>query len=314
MPLIGLGLWKLDSSSVADTVVAAIRAGYRHLDSACDYGNERAVGEGIRRAIDEGLCTREELFVTSKLWNTYHRGEHAEMAIEKTLDDLGLDYVDLYLIHFPIALKFVPFEKRYPPEWFYDPDADSPVMVSDAVPLAETWHAMERIADGGLSRDVGVCNYGVSLLRDLLSYARRPPAVLQIESHPYLTQEKIMRFCREEDIAVTAFSPLGASSYLELGMASEHESVLDTAVVQDIATRVMRTPAQVVLRWGIQRGTAIIPKTSRVERLSENAALFDFELDDADMKAITALNRNQRVNDPGVFAEAAFNTFFPIYE
>ena len=314
MPLIGLGLWKLDSSSVADTVVAAIRAGYRHLDSACDYGNERAVGEGIRRAIDEGLCTREELFVTSKLWNTYHRGEHAEMAIEKTLDDLGLDYVDLYLIHFPIALKFVPFEKRYPPEWFYDPDAESPVMESDAVPLAETWHAMERIADGGLSRDIGVCNYGVSLLRDLLSYARRPPAVLQIESHPYLTQEKIMRFCREEDIAVTAFSPLGASSYLELGMASEHESVLDTAVVRDIATRVMRTPAQVVLRWGIQRGTAIIPKTSRVERLSENAALFDFELDDADMKAITALNRNQRFNDPGVFAEAAFNTFFPIYE
>ena len=314
MPLIGLGLWKLDSSSVADTVVAAIRAGYRHLDSACDYGNERAVGEGIRRAIDEGLCTREELFVTSKLWNTYHRGEHAEMAIEKTLDDLGLDYVDLYLIHFPIALKFVPFEKRYPPEWFYDPDAESPVMESDAVPLAETWHAMERIADGGLSRDIGVCNYGVSLLRDLLSYARRPPAVLQIESHPYLTQEKIMRFCREEDIAVTAFSPLGASSYLELGMASEHESVLDTAVVQDIATRVMRTPAQVILRWGIQRGTAIIPKTSRVERLSENAALFDFELDDADMKAITALNRNQRFNDPGVFAEAAFNTFFPIYE
>lgn len=314
MPLIGLGLWKLDSSSVADTVVAAIKAGYRHLDSACDYGNERAVGEGIRRAIDEGLCTREELFVTSKLWNTYHRGEHAEMAIEKTLDDLGLDYVDLYLIHFPIALKFVPFETRYPPEWIHDPDADSPVMESDAVPLAETWHAMERIAQAGMCRDIGVCNYGVSLLRDLLSYAQRPPAVLQIESHPYLTQEKLIRFCREEDIAVTAFSPLGALSYLELGMASEHESVLDTEVVKDIAKRVMRTPAQVVLRWGIQRGTAIIPKTSRIERLGENAALFDFELNDADMSAITGLNRNQRFNDPGVFAEAAFNTFFPIYE
>lgn len=312
--MIGLGLWKLDSASVADTVVAAIKAGYRHLDSACDYGNERAVGEGIRRAIDEGLCTREELFVTSKLWNTYHRGEHAEMAIEKTLDDLGLEYLDLYLIHFPIALKFVPFEKRYPPEWFHDPDAESPVMESDSVPLAETWHAMERMADGGLCRDIGVCNYSVSLLRDLLSYARRPPAVLQIESHPYLTQEKLIRFCREEDVAVTAFSPLGSLSYLELGMASENESVLDTAVVRDIASRVMRTPAQVVLRWGVQRGTAIIPKTSRIERLSENAAVFDFELDDADMKAISALNRNQRFNDPGVFTEAAFNTFFPIYE
>jgi len=314
MPLIGLGLWKLDSSAVADTVVAAIKAGYRHLDSACDYGNEQAVGEGIRRAIDEGLCTREELFVTSKLWNTYHRGEHVELAIQKSLDDLGLDYLDLYLVHFPIALKFVPFEERYPPEWLHDPAADSPVMVSDAVPLAETWHAMERIADEGLCRDIGVCNYSVSLLRDTLSYARRPPAVLQIESHPYLTQEKLLRFCREEDIAVTAFSPLGSLSYLELGMANENESVLDSEVVRDIASRVMRTPAQVVLRWGVQRGNSIIPKTSRIERLKENAALFDFELSDSEMVAISALNRNKRFNDPGVFAESAFNTFFPIYE
>jgi len=314
MPLVGLGLWKIESDVVADTVVSAIKAGYRHLDSACDYGNEKAVGEGIRRAIDQGLCTREDLFITSKLWNTYHRGEHAEMAIEKSLDDLGLDYLDLYLIHFPIALKFVPFEKRYPPEWLHDLDAESPVMESDAVPLSETWHALERVADAGMCRDIGVCNYGVSLMRDLLSYARRPPAVLQIESHPYLTQEKLLRFCREEDIAVTAFSPLGSLSYLELGMANERESVLDTDVVKGIASRVNRTPAQVVLRWGVQRGTAIIPKTTRVERLAENAAIFDFEIDDDGMHAISALNRNQRFNDPGVFTEAAFNTFFPIYE
>jgi len=208
----------------------------------------------------------------------------------------------------------VPFEKRYPPEWLHDPDAESPVMESDAVPLSETWHALERVADAGMCRDIGVCNYGVSLMRDLLSYARRPPAVLQIESHPYLTQEKLLRFCREEDIAVTAFSPLGSLSYLELGMANERESVLDTDVVRGIASQVNRTPAQVVLRWGVQRGTAIIPKTTRVERLTENAAIFDFEIDDDGMHAISALNRNQRFNDPGVFTEAAFNTFFPIYE
>lgn len=314
MPVIGLGLWKIDKDKVADAVVEAIRAGYRHLDSACDYGNEKQVGEGIRRAIGEGLCTREELWVTSKLWNTYHHPDHVIMAMDQSLEDLGLDYLDLYLVHFPIALEFVPFETRYPPEWVHDPSDDIPMLKPVDVPLQDTWHAMETLVDSGLTRYIGVCNYGVSLMRDMLSYARITPAVLQIESHPYLTQDKLTRFCAEHDIAVTAFSPLGALSYLELDMASQSESVLQQPVVTDIATRLGRTPAQVVLKWGVQRGNAIIPKTSRPERLIENAALFDFELTMDDMKAIGALNRNQRFNDPGVFCEKAFNTFFPIYE
>jgi D-xylose reductase len=173
---------------------------------------------------------------------------------------------------------------------------------------------METLVDSGLTRHIGVCNYGVSLLRDLLNYARIPPAVLQVESHPYLTQEKLVRFCAEEDIAVTAFSPLGALSYLELDMAKANESVLQQKAVVDIAQRIGRPPAQVVLRWGVQRGNAIIPKTSKPERLLENAALFDFELTADDMQAINSLNKNQRFNDPGVFTELAFNTFFPIYE
>lgn len=314
MPVIGLGLWKIDKSQVADVVVAAIKAGYRHLDSACDYGNERQVGEGIRRAIDQGLCTREELWVTSKLWNTYHAAEHVVMAMDQSLNDLGLDYLDLYLVHFPIALEFVPFEKRYPPEWVFDPSEEVPMMRSAAVPLHETWQAMETLVDSGLARHIGVCNYGVSLMRDMLNYARIPPAVLQIESHPYLTQDKLIRFCNEQDIAVTAFSPLGALSYLELGMADSSDSVLQQGCVTSIAGRLGKTPAQVVLRWGIQRGNSIIPKTSRIERLEENATLFDFELNADDMAQISALNRNQRFNDPGVFAEKAFNTFYPIYE
>lgn len=314
MPLIGLGLWKIAPDTVADVVVDAIRAGYRHLDGACDYGNEKAVGDGIRRAIEEGLCTREELWVTSKLWNTYHREEHVRPAIEKSLDDLGLAYLDLYLVHFPIALSYVDFNDRYPPEWLFDPESESPAMKADAVPLAETWYAMEELVVAGLTRDIGVCNYNIALLRDTLNYANILPAVLQVESHPYLTQEKLLRFCSEEEICVTAFSPLGALSYVELGMASTGEAAIDQIVVKEIATRVGRTPAQVVLRWGIQRGTSIIPKTSRPERLLENAALFDFSLEPADMNAISALNQNQRFNDPGVFAEKAFNTFFPIYE
>ena len=314
MPVIGLGLWKIDKAVVADVVVEAIRQGYRHLDSACDYGNEKEVGEGIRRAIDEGLCTREELWVTSKLWNTYHRKEHVVMAIDQTLHDLGLDYLDLYLIHFPIALEFVPFETRYPPEWIYDPSDDLPRLKPVAVPLQETWQAMETLVDSGLTTHIGVCNYNIALMRDLLNYSRIAPAVLQVESHPYLTQANLMRFCREEDIAVTAFSPLGALSYLELGMADADQSVLSQQAVTSIAKRLNRTAAQVVLRWGVQRGNAIIPKTSKPERLVENAALFDFELSQDDMAQIDLLNDNQRFNDPGVFCEKAFNTFLPIYE
>lgn len=314
MPMIGLGLWKIAPESVADTVVEAIRAGYRHLDGACDYGNEKEVGDGIRRAIDEGLCTREELWVTSKLWNTFHAREHVRPALERSLEDLGLEYLDLYLVHFPIALAHVPFETRYPPEWTHDPKAEVPVMVESGISLEETWHAMEALVARELVHAIGVCNYSIALLRDLLNYAAIPPAVLQVESHPYLTAEKMRRFCREQDIAMTAYSPLGALSYVELDMASRADAVIEQAAVRDIAERLHRTPAQVVLRWGIQRGTSIIPKTSRVERLRENAALFDFSLSDDDMAAISALDRGQRFNDPGVFAERAFNTFYPIYE
>ncbi len=314
MPVIGLGLWKIDKSQVADVVVEAIRCGYRHLDSACDYGNEKEVGVGIARALDEGLCKREDLWVTSKLWNTYHREEHVIMAMDQTLHDLGLDYLDLYMVHFPIALEFVPFETRYPPEWVFDPADDLPMMKPASVPLQETWRAMESLVDSGLARHIGVCNYNISLLRDTLNYARIAPAVLQVESHPYLTQETLMRFCREQDIAVTSFSPLGALSYLELDMANAGESVLEQPAVKTIAERVGKTAAQVVLRWGVQRGNAIIPKTIKPERLAENSAVFDFELSQDDMQHIGALNLNKRFNDPGVFTEGAFNTFFPIYE
>lgn len=314
MPVIGLGLWKIEPDTVADTVYEAIRLGYRHLDSACDYGNERQVGQGIRRALDEGLCTRDELWITSKLWNTYHAREHVLPAIGRSLDDLGLEYLDLYLVHFPIALRYVPFETRYPPEWVFDPSADPATMELAAIPQAQTWSAMEALVDAGLTRHIGVCNFGTSLLRDLLAGARIAPSVLQIESHPYLTQDKLRRFCAEQDIHVTAFSPLGALSYVELGMAEHGEAVIEQPAVARIAERLGVTAAQVVLRWGVQRGTSIIPKTRRRERLIENAQLFDFELSADDMRDLSALNANRRFNDPGVFGEAAFNTFLPIYE
>lgn len=314
MPAVGLGIWKIDRADTAKAVQDAIEAGYRHIDSASDYGNELEAGEGIRAAIDAGLCNREDLWITSKLWNTYHRREHVRAACERTLSDLGLDYLDLYLIHFPIALKHVPIDTRYPAEWFYDPDAEHPAMEIEPVPLSETWAGMEDLVEAGLVKQIGVCNYNSGLLNDLMAYSTIKPTMLQIESHPFLTQENLIRLAGDYGMAVTAFSPLGALSYVSLDMATDDDTVLTAAPVVAAAERVGRTPAQVVLRWGVQRGTSIIPKTTRRERLIENIALFDFELSDAEMAAISALNQNRRFNDPAVFCEAAFGMFYPIYD
>jgi D-xylose reductase len=314
LPTVGLGLWKVPPADAPELVRTALRHGYRHLDSACDYGNEPAVGVGIRTALADRLCRRDELWVTSKLWCTYHAPRHVRPALERTLADLGLDYLDLYLVHFPIPLRYVPFETRYPPGWVHDPRASNPRMEFDPVPLAETWRAMEDLVRAGLVRQIGVSNFNTALLRDLLASAAIRPAVLQVELHPYLTQEKLLRFCREEQIAVTAFSPLGAPSYVPLGMARAEDLVLDEPVVVEIARRHGRTPAQVALRWGVQRGTAVVPKTVQPRRLIENLAVGDFSLTEEEASAIAGLNRNRRFNDPGVFCEAAFNTFCPIYE
>jgi D-xylose reductase len=314
LPSVGLGFWKIPIPDTPALTAAAIEIGYRHLDCAADYGNEAAVGQGIAQALGRGLCQRADLWVTSKLWNTFHRAEHVMPALKRSLHDLQLDYLDLYLIHFPIALAYVPIEERYPPGWFADPKATSPKMSPVSVPIVETWQAMEELVDAGLVRSLGVSNFGVSLIRDLLSTCRIRPSVLQVESHPYLVQPKLLRYCQSESIAFTAFSPLGAPSYVPLGMATEDESVLRQPIVLSIATQHQRTPAQVVLRWGIQRGTAVIPKTSSLARLQENLDSVTFELSHEEMSQINSLDRNQRFNDPGAFCEKAFGCFFPIYE
>lgn len=229
---------------------------------------------------------------------------------------MQLDYLDLYLIHFPIALKHVPIEERYPPEWLYFNEQNpTPVMTEDTgVSYQETYQAMEELVKEGLVRNIGCCNIGVSMLREVLCYAKIKPAALQIELHPRLTQQKLLRFCREKEIAVTAFSCLASNSYVELGGAKVEDSLMNNQLIIEIAKGLGKTPAQVILRWGVQRGTAIIPKSVNKERLAQNLDLFGFELNQDQMKSIDGLNENLHYNDPGNFCEEAFGLFYPIFE
>lgn len=313
-PGVGLGTWKLPIPNAPAVVREAVRVGYRHFDCACDYGNESAVGAGLKTALADGLCRRDDLWVTSKLWNTYHEPKHVRAACERSLRDLGLEVLDLYLVHFPISLAYVSPDVRYPPGWFFDPQAVRPAMQSSNVPYIETWRAMEDLQRAGLVKRIGVCNLNISQLRDLLTQCAVRPAVHQMEMHPYLVQPRQLRFCAAEKIAVTAFSPFGAPSYVPLGMAKEGENVLADPAIAAIARRHGRTPAQIALRWGVQRGTAVIPKTAQPARLAENLAIFDFALTAEEMAAIDGLDRHRRFNDPGEFCEKAFNTFFPIFD
>jgi len=316
MPKLGFGCWKL-AGDVPALIEAAVEKGWRHFDCACDYGNEEKVGEGLARALAKGNVSRSDLWVTSKLWNTDHRKENVETACRKTLADLGLEYLDLYLIHFPISLKHVPHSVRYPAEWKYDPTAaDGGKMELDPVPISETWAAMEDLVQKGLVKNIGVCNFSAVLLTDLLSYAKIPPACLQVELHPFLPQNRLLSFCKGRGIPVVAFSPLGSSSYIELGMdVEDNKGALDEAAVVEIATRLQATPAQVLLAWHMRRGTAAIPKTSNVERLAENLAASTVTITDEDASSIDALasKKQRRYNDPGVFA-VGMGGDTPIYD
>jgi len=301
--LFGFGVWKLPKDIACNTVFHAIVSGIRHFDCASDYGNEVEVGQGINKAISEGIVKREDLFITSKLWNTNHLAEHVEPACRKSLADLNCGYLDLYLIHFPIALRHVPEDKKYPPEWVYDPDSPSPkIVLEKRAPMHLTWAAMEKLVDKQLTRRIGVSNFNVQLLSDVLSYAVIPPYANQIELHPYLVQQKLVTFCQDNNVQCVAFSPLGSASYIEIGGdAGFGKGPLSEAVVLKIAEGHGRTAAQVILRWNVQRGVAVIPKSSQASRNTENSQIFDFELTEEEMSQIASLNRNVRFNDPGVY-------------
>ncbi|OAX43016.1 Aldo/keto reductase [Rhizopogon vinicolor AM-OR11-026] len=294
MPLVGFGLWKVTKSTCADTVYNAIKAGYRLLDGAGDYGNEKEAGEGVRRAIADGLVKREDLFITSKLWNTFHAHDHVKQITKMQLGLWGIDYFDLFLIHFPVALRYVDPSHRYPPEWFGD---DGKVYLQNT-PMSETWGAMEELVDEGLTKNIGLSNCQGSLILDVLRYAKYEPQVLQVELHPYLSQEALVKLCKTFNIAVTAYSSFGPQSYVELGIDKNTPSLLKHNVTSAMASAHGKTEAQVLLRWATQRGIAVIPKSNDLGRLVANLECNTFDLSESELAALSALNINLRLNDP----------------
>lgn len=296
MPIVGFGVWKVPTQTAADTVYDAIKAGYRLFDGAFDYGNEKECGQGVKRAIDEGLVKRSDLFITSKLWNTFHEKERVEPIVRKQLEWWGLEYFDLFHIHFPVALEYVDIAHSYPSGWT---NLEGKVVQSKAT-IQETYQALEVLVDQGLIKSIGVSNFQGALLIDVLRYARIRPAVLQIEHHPYLVQNELLRLAKEEGIAVTAYSTFGPQSFIELDWekAKDTPKLFENNTIVSIADSHNKTAAQVILRWCTQRGIAVIPKSNNPQRLLENLNTGEFSLTEEEIKAISALDRGLRFNNP----------------
>jgi 2,5-diketo-D-gluconate reductase A len=262
IPQFGFGVFMINPGDTGEAVTTALQAGYRHIDTAQMYGNEKEVGDAIARS---GLA-RADVFVTSKLSNGSHRPDDARHAFYRSVSALGCGYVDLFLIHWPLPTR-------------YDGD------------YVSTWQTLEEFYRDGRARSIGVSNFQPHHLRRLHTECEIPPAVNQIEVHPYLTQADVRAFCAEHGIAVEAWSPLARGG----------ELLREPAVVS-IAGRVGKSPAQVVLRWHIERGDIVFPKSVTPARIRENIAIFDFQLSPDDVEVISALNRNERTGpDPDTF-------------
>lgn len=264
IPVIGFGVFRIpEGQEVVNAVKWALGAGYRHIDAAMIYKNEEGVGKGIR----ESGIPREEIFVTTKLWNTDQGYESALKAIDLSLSKLGLSYVDLYLVHWPTA-----------------GDASKGESINKR---EETWRAMEEIYRSGKAKAIGVSNYTIRHLEEIKKYVTIQPAVNQVEFHPFLYQEELLNYCKKNGIAFEAHSPL---------IHGEH---LDNEIITNIAKKHAKSGTQVLLRWSLQHGAIPLPKSVHKERIEENLKIFDFELSDEDMKALDSLNENLHLrSDP----------------
>ncbi|CCQ59318.1 MAG: aldo/keto reductase [Crocosphaera sp.] len=292
IPQFGLGTWKSKPGEVKNAVKYALSIGYKHIDCAAIYGNETEVGEALKESFADNVVQREDIFITSKLWNNRHKKDDVVLGLKQTLKDLELDYLDLYLIHWPVAFK---------PEVIFPEDASGVLSLSE-VPLIETWQGMEQAVNQGLVKNIGVSNFSIKKIDNIISNCSIKPAMNQVECHPYLQQDELLASCQQNDIVLTAYSPLGSKDRPDSLKQKNEPTLLENEVIKNIAEKYQVTTAQILIKWAIERGTVVIPKSVSPERIKQNFEAQNINLDTEDMEQIKTLNRNYRYVDGSFFA------------
>ncbi len=295
IPALGLGTWKSAKGEVYKAVKEAIEIGYRHIDCAAIYGNESEIGDALQEVLAAGTVKREDLWITSKLWNNSHRKEQVLPALENTLKDLRLDYLDLYLVHWPVALQAgIAF-----------PSGSEDFLSLEEAPIAETWQGMEACVDAGLTRCIGLSNFSSAKIENLVEKARIRPVMNQVEMHPYLQQNALLDYCHTQNIQLTAYSPLGSGDRPERLKKADDPVLSDHPTILDIADKYSCTWAQILLAWAITRRTVVIPKSVNPERLRQNFEAASIELDADDMARIGEMDLHFRFINGATWANEA---------
>lgn len=287
MPLFGLGTWKSEDRDAYSAVKEAIKMGYRHIDCAARYDNEAEIGEAISECIDEGIVKRDELWITSKLWNNAHFPQDVEPNIRQTLADLRLEYLDLYLMHWPVAIR---------PDVIFPAKGDE-LLSLDEIPLIDTWKAMAQLKEKGLCRHIGVSNFNIPKMDALVAQGGVKPECNQVESHPLLQQPELLSYCAKNHIAYTAYSPLGSKDRPARVVKDTDPILLENETIANVAKEANATPGQVLIAWAINRDTAVIPKSSNKGRLQQNLSAAEITLSDDHMDEIKALDISHRFID-----------------